>query len=30
MKKSYHIELDCAGCAVKIEDAAKATVGVKD
>ena len=24
------IELDCAGCAVKIEDAAKATAGVKD
>lgn len=30
MKKSYHIELDCASCAVKIEDAAKATAGVKD
>ncbi len=30
MKKSYKIEVDCANCAQKMEDAAKATKGVKD
>ena len=30
MKKSYKIGVDCAACALKMEDAAKATVGVKD
>ncbi|MCR4937462.1 MAG: heavy-metal-associated domain-containing protein [Lachnospiraceae bacterium] len=30
MKKSYNIEVDCANCANKMEDAAKATKGVKD
>ena len=30
MKKSYKIEVDCANCANKMEDAAKATPGVKD
>ncbi len=30
MKKSYKIDVDCAACAQKIEDAAKATDGVKD
>ena len=30
MKKSYKIEVDCANCANKIEDAAKRTAGVKD
>lgn len=30
MKKSYKIDVDCAACALKMEDAAKATVGVKD
>ena len=30
MKKSYKIEVDCANCAAKMEQAAKATVGVKD
>lgn len=29
MKKTYKIEVDCAGCALKMEDAAKKTVGVK-
>ena len=29
MKKSYKIEVDCASCAVKMEDAAKKTPGVK-
>ena len=30
MKKSYKIEVDCANCANKMEQAAKATEGVKD
>ena len=30
MKKSYKIEVDCANCANKMEDAAKKTLGVKD
>lgn len=30
MKKSYKIEVDCANCANKMEQAAKATSGVKD
>ncbi len=30
MKKSYKIEVDCANCANKMEDAAKKTVGVKN
>lgn len=30
MKKKYGIEVDCAPCALKMEDAAKATAGVKD
>lgn len=30
MKKTYKIEVDCANCANKMEDAAKNTVGVKD
>lgn len=30
MKKSYKIEVDCANCANKMEDAAKHTPGVKD
>ncbi len=30
MKKSYKIDVDCAACALKMEDAAKATPGVKD
>ena len=30
MKKSYRIEVDCANCANKMEQAAKATEGVKD
>ena len=30
MKKSYKIEVDCAACALKMEDAAKKTPGVKD
>lgn len=30
MKKSYKIEVDCANCANKMEEAAKATAGVKD
>lgn len=30
MKKTYKIEVDCANCANKMEDAAKKTVGVKD
>ena len=30
MKKTYKIDVDCANCANKMEDAAKATVGVKD
>ncbi|MBR6222142.1 MAG: heavy-metal-associated domain-containing protein [Lachnospiraceae bacterium] len=30
MKKGYKIEVDCANCANKMEDAAKKTEGVKD
>ncbi len=30
MKKTYDIEVDCANCANKMEDAAKKTEGVKD
>ncbi len=30
MKKSYKIEVDCANCANKMEDAAKKTPGVKN
>jgi len=30
MKKSYKIEVDCANCANKMEEAAKNTKGVKD
>ena len=30
MKKSYGIEVDCANCAAKMEEAAKNTEGVKD
>ncbi len=30
MKKSYRIEVDCANCARKMEDAANATEGVKE
>ncbi|MCR5778313.1 MAG: cation transporter [Lachnospiraceae bacterium] len=30
MKKTYKIEVDCANCAAKMEDAAKNTKGVKD
>ena len=30
MKKPYNIDVDCANCANKMEDAAKNTAGVKD
>jgi hypothetical protein len=30
MKKSYKIDVDCANCALKMEDAAKKTEGVLD
>ena len=30
IKKSYKIEVDCANCANKMEEAAKNTAGVKD
>ena len=30
MKKTYGIEVDCANCANKMEQAAKDTAGVKD
>ena len=30
MKKSYKIEVDCANCANKMEQAAKKTEGVRD
>ena len=29
MKKTYKIEVDCVNCALKMEDAAKNTAGVK-
>ena len=30
MKKTYKIDVDCANCANKMEEAAKKTPGVKD
>lgn len=30
MKKTYKIEVDCANCAAKMEEAAKKTSGVRD
>jgi len=30
MKKTYKIDVDCANCAAKMEDAARKTVGVAD
>lgn len=30
MKKTYKIEVDCANCANKMEEAARNTAGVKD
>lgn len=30
MKKNYKIDVDCANCAAKMEEAAKKTEGVKD
>ena len=30
MKKSYKIDVDCANCANKMEEAAKKTEGIKD
>lgn len=30
MTKNYNIEVDCANCANKMEEAAKKTAGVKD
>ena len=30
MKKTYKIDVDCANCANKMEQAAKATAGVKE
>ena len=30
MKKTYKIDLDCANCANKMEEAARNTAGVKD
>lgn len=30
MKKKYAVEVDCANCASKMEEAAKKTEGVKD
>lgn len=30
MKKTYGIEVDCANCALKMEEAAKKTSGIKD
>lgn len=30
MKKTYPIEVDCANCAAKMEEAAKRTGGVRD
>lgn len=30
MKKTYPIEVDCANCAAKMEDAAKKTSGVRN
>ena len=30
MKKTYKLDVDCANCATKMEEAAKKTAGVKD
>lgn len=30
MKKTYKVEVDCANCAAKMEEAVKAAAGVKD
>ena len=30
MKKTYKIDVDCANCANKMEEAAKNTAGIKD
>lgn len=30
MKKTYKIEVDCANCANKMQDAARKTAGIKD
>ena len=30
MKKTYKVEVDCANCAANMEEAVKATAGVKD
>lgn len=30
MKKTYNVEVDCANCAAKMEEAVKNTEGVKD
>ena len=30
MKKSYKVEIDCANCATKVEEAVKKTPGVKN
>lgn len=30
MRKSYKVDVDCANCAAKMEEAVKATAGVKD
>lgn len=30
MRKIYDVEVDCANCAAKMEEAVKATLGVKD
>lgn len=30
MKKTYKVEVDCANCAAKMEEAVKKTAGVKD
>lgn len=30
MKKTYKVEVDCANCAAKMEEAVKETKGVKD
>ena len=30
MKKTYKVEVDCANCAAKMEEATKNTKGVKD
>lgn len=30
MKKTYQIEVDCAACAMKMEEAAKKVAGVKE